>query len=40
MARRFEKAGLTVTARLGSYDGDPWTRESETWLLIAEKKGP
>jgi len=39
MARRFEKAGLRVTARLGSYDGDPWTRESETWLLVAEKPG-
>jgi ubiquinone/menaquinone biosynthesis C-methylase UbiE len=39
MARRFEKAGLKVTARLGSYDGDPWTREANTWLLIAEKQG-
>jgi ubiquinone/menaquinone biosynthesis C-methylase UbiE len=38
MARRFEKAGLGVTARLGSYDGAPWTREAETWLLIAEKR--
>jgi SAM-dependent methyltransferase len=40
MARRFEKAGLRVTARLGSYDGDPWTRESETWLLMAERVHP
>jgi hypothetical protein len=37
MVRRFQKAGLTVRARLGSYDGDPWTRNAETWLLIAEK---
>jgi SAM-dependent methyltransferase len=37
MARRLERAGLTVTARLGSYDGDPWTRASEAWILIAEK---
>jgi SAM-dependent methyltransferase len=37
MARRLEQAGLIVTARLGSYDGDPWTRDSETWILTAEK---
>jgi SAM-dependent methyltransferase len=37
MARRLERAGLNVTARLGSYDGDPWTRDSETWILIAER---
>jgi hypothetical protein len=28
---------LQVTARLGSYDGDPWTPRSDTWILIAEK---
>jgi SAM-dependent methyltransferase len=37
MARRLERAGLRVAARLGSYDGDPWTGESETWILIAER---
>jgi SAM-dependent methyltransferase len=37
MARRLERAGLRVTARLGSYDGDPWNRDSETWILIAER---
>lgn len=37
MARRLERAGLRVAARLGSYDGDPWTKTSETWILIAEK---
>ena len=37
MVRRLERAGLRVTARLGSYDGDPWTKSSETWLLIAER---
>ena len=37
MVRRLERAGLRVTARLGSYDGDPWTKTSETWLLIAER---
>jgi len=36
MTRRLERAGLRVVARLGSYEGDPWTRESDTWILIAE----
>jgi SAM-dependent methyltransferase len=40
MVRRLERAGLHVAARLGSYDGDPWTRESDTWILIAEKLVP
>jgi SAM-dependent methyltransferase len=37
MAGRLQRAGLRVTARLGSYDGDPWTKASETWILIAER---
>ena len=37
MARRLERAGMKVTAKLGSYDGDPWTPQSDTWILIAEK---
>ena len=37
MARRLERAGLRVTARLGSYDGDPWTKESENWIVISER---
>jgi SAM-dependent methyltransferase len=37
MVRRLERAGLHVAARLGSYHGDPWTRESDTWILIAER---
>jgi SAM-dependent methyltransferase len=37
MARRLERAGLRVVARLGSYDGDPWTPDSKTWILIAER---
>jgi hypothetical protein len=46
MATRLTRAGLRVTARLGSYDGDPWTKDSDTWILIAERpqlpasKGP
>lgn len=38
MARRLEKSGLTVTARLGSYLGDPWTPDADTWILMAEKR--
>jgi SAM-dependent methyltransferase len=37
MCRRLERAGLRVTARLGSYEGDPWTPKAETWVLVAEK---
>ena len=37
MTRRLEKAGLRVIARLGTYDGGPWTPESETWILVAER---
>ena len=37
MAGRLARAGLRVTARLGSYDGDPWTKASDTWLLVAER---
>lgn len=37
MTRRLERAGLRVAARLGSYRGDPWTPDSDTWILIAER---
>ena len=37
MTRRLEKAGLTVTSRLGSYDGAPWSPDAETWILVAER---
>jgi hypothetical protein len=37
MTTRLEIAGLTVRATLGSYGGDPWTKESDTWIVIAEK---
>jgi SAM-dependent methyltransferase len=39
MAGRLERAGLTVTSRLGSYDGDPWTAGADTWILMAERPG-
>jgi SAM-dependent methyltransferase len=37
MTSRLERAGLKVRAKLGSYDGDPWTKESDTWIVVAEK---
>jgi SAM-dependent methyltransferase len=37
MASRLTRAGLRVTSRLGSYEGDPWTKASETWIVIAER---
>ena len=37
MAARLTRAGLRVTARLGDYGGGPWTEESETWILVAER---
>jgi SAM-dependent methyltransferase len=37
MTSRLERAGLKVRATLGSYDGDPWTTESDTWIVIAER---
>jgi SAM-dependent methyltransferase len=38
MTGRLERAGLKVTARLGSYDGDPWTPAADTWILMAERR--
>ena len=37
MTSRLERAGLKVMAKLGSYDGDPWTKESDTWIVIAQR---
>ena len=37
MAGRLHRAGLRVTARLGSYEGDPWTKTSETVLRGASE---
>jgi SAM-dependent methyltransferase len=36
-ARRIERAGLEVEARLGSYQGAPWHAEAEGWILLARK---
>ncbi len=37
MARRLEKAGFEVTATLGDYQGAPWDRRAEVWILLATR---
>ena len=37
MARRLARAGLSVSMQWGSYEGDPWTQDAETWIVGAEK---
>lgn len=40
MVRRLERAGFGPVARLGDYEGGPWTSASDVWILIAEHQGP
>jgi SAM-dependent methyltransferase len=35
MARRLERRGFEVTAVLGDYEGGPWDRRAEVWILLA-----
>ncbi|MDP2318410.1 MAG: class I SAM-dependent methyltransferase [Acidobacteriota bacterium] len=35
MARRLEKAGFEVTSVLGDYQGGPWDRRADVWILLA-----
>jgi ubiquinone/menaquinone biosynthesis C-methylase UbiE len=37
MSARLERAGFRVTAVLGDYDGEPWDRRADVWLIIAQK---
>jgi SAM-dependent methyltransferase len=39
MRRRLERAGFTVTAVLGDYDGGPWDPRADVWIVVARKKG-
>jgi SAM-dependent methyltransferase len=39
MTRRLEKAGFEVTALLGDYQGGPWDRRAEVWIILARKRG-
>ena len=37
MVNRLEKAGLTVSALLGDYQGGPWDMRAEVWIILARK---
>ena len=37
MVAQLEKAGLTVSALLGDYQGGPWDLRAEVWIILARK---
>jgi ubiquinone/menaquinone biosynthesis C-methylase UbiE len=37
MTSRLERAGFRVSAILGDYNGKPWDRRADVWLILAEK---
>jgi SAM-dependent methyltransferase len=37
MARRLERAGFHVDALLGDYQGGPWDRRAEVWVILARR---
>ena len=37
MIRRLEKAGLSVSAVLGDYQGGPWDPRAEAWIILARR---
>ena len=37
MTRRLEKAGFAITAVLGDYQGGPWDRRAEVWIILANR---
>ncbi len=38
MARRLEKAGFTIDAVLGDYQGGPWDPRADTWVILARRR--
>ncbi len=36
--RRLEKAGFTVTAVLGDYQGGPWDARADAWIVLATRR--
>jgi SAM-dependent methyltransferase len=38
MTRRLEKAGFSVTALLGDYQGGPWDPRAEVWIVLARRR--
>jgi ubiquinone/menaquinone biosynthesis C-methylase UbiE len=37
MVRRLEKAGFTIDAVLGDYQGGPWDPRADTWVVLARR---
>ena len=37
MVGRLERAGMTVSALLGDYQGGPWDLRAEVWIILARK---
>jgi SAM-dependent methyltransferase len=38
MARRLERAGFEVAALLGDYQGAPWDRRADIWVILARRR--
>jgi len=38
MARRLERAGFTIQAILGDYQGGPWDQRADVWIVLAVKR--
>lgn len=38
VVRRVEKRGFEVEGVLGDYDGQPWDRRADVWLVLARKR--
>ena len=38
MARRLERAGFSIQAILGDYQGGPWDERADVWIILARKK--
>jgi SAM-dependent methyltransferase len=38
MRARLERAGFTVDAVLGDYDGGPWDPRADVWIVLARKR--
>jgi SAM-dependent methyltransferase len=37
MCRRLEKAGFTIHAVLGDYNGGPWDARADVWVIVARR---
>jgi hypothetical protein len=37
MCRRLEKAGFTIHAVLGDYNGGPWDARADVWVILARR---